>query len=181
MPLFFKKIFTWLITACLLVYTQLNPLYANNFQGITTYYIRYDVKYSNHKITTNRLTMVPAKNDYRPEKFSRSIVSHVIRTGPQESLQSLETLAKKNAFIQRLVQKGLKSINTMNLDTIISYEGMVLTPVNIWIGPYDLKLKGYPYTAQINFAPLAFPDKWESFRQQFKIKEILNDFFLLFQ
>ena len=181
MPRFLKKIFLWFITACLLVHTQLNPLYANTFRGINKYYIRYDVKYSNHQITTNRLTMVPAERDYRPENFSLSPVSHVVRAAPQESKQSLENRVKKNAFTQLLVQKGLKSVSTLNLETIISYEGMVLTPVNIWIGPHDQDLKGYPYTAQINFAPLAFPDKWEFVRQQFKIKETLNDFFLLFK
>jgi len=181
MPQLYKKISPWIITAILLLSAGVNPLYAKPFYGITTYYIRFDMKSSNHKISQDRLTMVPAENDYRPEIFSRVFVSHVLAAGPWKSNHLLEKLVKRQAFIRILEQKGLKSVHTMNNNTLISYEGMVVTPVDMQIGPYDENLGGYPYTAHIDFAPLAFPDEWESLRQKFKIKEILNDFFLLFK
>ncbi len=80
-----------------------------------------------------------------------------------------------------LEQYGLRSTATLNLDTIISYEGVIHAPISLRIAPYDNALEGYPYLAEISFAPLAFPDQWESLKQQFKIKEILNDFILLFK
>ncbi|MDD9304242.1 MAG: hypothetical protein HUK40_18590 [Desulfobacter sp.] len=80
-----------------------------------------------------------------------------------------------------LEQHGLKSVTAHNLDTILSYEGMVCTPMNLQIGPYDKSLKGHPYTAQVQFAPIAFPDQWESLKQKLKIKKIFNDFILLFK
>jgi len=181
MPIFLKKMSLWIIPAFLLILIHFNPLYANNFQGITTYYIRFDIKSSNHKITRDRLTMVPAERDYRPENFSLIPVSHTVKGSPGESGHFLENQIKKHAFITLLEKRGLKSIHTMNNDTVISYEGMVCTPVDFRIGPYDENMEGYPYTANIRFAALAFPDKWETMRQEFQIKEILNDFFLLFK
>lgn len=180
MPRIIKITFPWIIQASLAVLMSLNPLYANSFQGISTYYIRYDVKFSNHKITDEKLTMVPAEKEYRAEIFSQVPVSHMISADLLESKQTLMTLAKKNAFIRLLQQNGLKSITTMNQDTIISYEAVVHTPVEVKIGPYGAAIGGYPYTAHIRFAPLAFPDQWESLRQKFKIKEIFDDFILLF-
>lgn len=125
--------------------------------------------------------MVPAENDYRSEKFSQTPVSDIITAGPQVSNHTLENLAKQKAFIRLLEQKGLKSVHTINQETTLSYEGMVCTPVNMAIGPYDAALGGYPYTAYIQFAPLIFPDQWEALGQKYKIKKILNDFILLFK
>jgi len=181
MPWIIKKIFPWIIQAGLVCLLHLNPLYANSFQGITTYYIRYDVKFSNHKITNGNLTMVPAEKDYRAEIFSQIPVTHVIAADPLESNQTLMLLAQKSVCIRILKQNGLKSVTTMNLDTVIRYEALVNTPLNIKIGPYEPSMLGYPYTAHIHFAPLAFPDQWDSFRRKFKIRKIFDDFILLFK
>lgn len=180
MPWILKKLFTWILPAGLAVLMSLNSLYANSFQGITTYYIRYDVKFSNHKTIGEKLTMVPAEKEYRAEIFSQKPVSNMITADPKESNQTLMLLAKKDAFIRILEQNGLKSLTTMNQDTLIRYEGVVHTPVDLKIGPYGPGIGGYPYTAHIHFAPLAFPDQWESLGQEFRIKEILDEFILLF-
>jgi len=181
MPWILKKTIPWLIPAYLLMSIALNPLNAGSHKGITTYYIRFDTSSLNHKIINETLIMVPAESDYRSENFAQIPLSHVVSASPQTSNRSLENMVKKEAFIRLLEEKGLKSINTMNQNTVISYEGMVQIPVNIRIGPYDKKIGGYTYTAQIRFASLAFPDKWETLQQKFRVKEILNDFFLLFE
>ncbi len=158
-----------------------SSLSAKGTQGITNYYIRLDIKSSAHRITNSKLTMVPAENDYRQENFSRFPVSHLVMATPQESNQILENLAKRNAFMRILEHHGLKSTESLNHETILSYEGMIQTPISLRIGPYDNALGAFPYMAEIQFAPLAFPDQWKSLKDQFKIKEIFNDFILLFK
>ena len=181
MPYFKNRFsFKFLISFLLLVIIP-SFLAAKDIEGITTYYIRLDIKSSAHRITGSKLTMVPAENDFRGENFSRFPISHHIMASPQESNQKLENLAKQNALTRVLEDHGLKSTETLNMDTIISYEGIIHTPVSLRIAPYDKTLEGFPYLAEISFAPLAFPDQWESLKQQFKIKEILSDFIMLFK
>ena len=145
------------------------------------YYIRLDMTSSNHKIIDQRLTMVPAQNDYRAEAFSVQSVSQTITADRQVSDHTLENLAKREAFMEILEQNGLKSVSTLDHTTVISYEGMVRTPIDLQIGPYEEALAGYSFSAQTRFAPVAFPDRWESMKKDFQIKQLLNDFILLFK
>jgi len=181
MPHPLKKILSILTLSSLLVLIPDTYLPAKGSQGITTYYIRLDINSSAHRITNSKLTMIPAENDYRQENFARFSVSHLVKASPQESNQTLENLAKKNAFMRVLEHHGLKSMTNLNHETILSYEGMIQTPVSLKIGPYDYALGAFPYMAGIHFAPLAFPDQWKSLKDQFKIKEIIDDFILLFK
>ncbi|WDP88936.1 MAG: hypothetical protein HUN04_03985 [Desulfobacter sp.] len=167
--------------SALCVAAVFNPLNAKGHQGIATYYIRYDEHSFKHQITGGRLTMIPAERDYRAENFSRIRVAGKITADNRESNHTLENMAKKNAFIKILELNGLKSVTTKGLDTTITYEALVLSPIDLQIGPYERNIGGYAYTAQINFAPMAFPDQWNDLRLKFKIKEIFNDFILLFK
>lgn len=181
MPKSLKSIVLKLSLCFIFVTTYAPHLYAKGSYGIATYYIRLDVKSSNNRITNTQLTMIPAEKDFRPEIFSRISISHVIQASPQETSQRLEDLIKKNTFMRILEQHGLKSAKTLNQDTIISYEGLVHTPISLRITPYDHTRGGYPYMAEVYFAPLSFPDQWESLKDGFRVKEILNDFILLFK
>lgn len=180
-PHFFKKR-GWLITTVFfLILISSSPLSARHLEGISIYYIRFDLKSSSHRITDGKLTMVPSEEDFRAAKFSYFPVSGIIPALPQEAGRTIEAKAKQNAFIQLLQQKGLKSVTTFNYDTIISYEGCVQMPVTLFISPYNDKNKGFPYTARVLFSPLRFPDQWDALRRRFKIKKLLDNFLLFFQ
>ncbi len=180
-PCFIKKTGQLFSTGIIFVLICLKPLAAGPLKEITTYYIRFDLKSSSQRITDGKLTMVPAHEEFRAANFSYFPISGIIPALPQEMAQIIEAKAKQNAFIQLLEQKGLKSVTTLNYDTIISYEGCVQMPVALFISPYDDKNKGFPYTARVLFSPLSFPDQWESLRRRFKIKKLLDNFFLFFQ
>lgn len=180
-PSLIKKRGGLLTAGILLALISFNPLSAGHLEGIATYYIRFDLKSSSQRITDGKLTMVPAHEDFRAANFSYFPVSGIIPALPQEAVQTIEAKAKQNAFIQLLEQKGLKSVKTLNYDTIISYEGCVQVPVALFISPYNDKNKGFPYIARVLFSPLRFPDQWESLRRRFKIKKFLDNFFLFFK
>ena len=180
-PCFIKKTGRLFSTGIIFILICLKPLTAGALKEIGTYYIRFDIKSSNQRITDGKLTMVPAHEEFRAANFSYFPISGIIPALPQEMAQIIEAKAKQNAFIQLLEQKGLKSVTTLNYDTIISYEGCVQMPVALFISPYDDKNKGFPYTARVLFSPLSFPDQWESLRRRFKIKRLLDNFFLFFQ
>jgi hypothetical protein len=180
-PCFIKKTGRLFTTGIVLVLICLKPLVAEPLKEISTYYIRFDLKSSSQRITDGKLTMVPAHEQFKAANFSYFPISGIVPARPQEMGQSIEAKAKQNAFIQLLEQKGLKSVTTLNYDTIISYEGCVQMPVALFISPYDDKNKGFPYTARVLFSPLSFPDQWESLRHRFKIKKLLDNFLLFFQ
>jgi len=180
-PCFIKKTGRLFTTGIVLVLICLKPLVAEPLKEISTYYIRFDLKSSRQRITDGKLTMVPAHEQFKAANFSYFPISGIVPALPQEMAQSIEAKAKENAFIQLLEQKGLKSVTTLNYDTIISYEGCVQMPVALFISPYDDKNKGFPYTARVLFSPLSFPDQWESLRHRFKIKKLLDNLLLFFQ
>ena len=180
-PCFIKKK-GWLLTASLIqVLLCFKPLVAADLNEISTYYIRFDLKSSSQRITDGKLTMVPEYEAFRAANFSYFPISGIITALPQEAAQAIEAKIKQNAFIQLLEQKGLKSVKTFDHDTIVSYEGCVRLPIALYISPYDDENKGFPYSARILFSPLSFPDQWESLHRRFKIKKLLDNFFLFFQ
>lgn len=149
--------------------------------GITRYYVRLDHHFSSHRSVRTIVTMVPAENDYRSLPFSRILVDGMVKASPQSADTRVADLARKAIFSQILESHGLKSIQTLNQDTIVSYEGMIISPADIAISVYDPKKGGYLYTAGVEFSPLAFPDQWTSLQRRYHTKQILNDFFLLFK
>ncbi len=134
--------------------------------GIDTYYVRYDIIYVNHRVADENLLMVPAQNEFRMEKFSQVRIAGVISMTPRESKNRLWTRARDQALKQLLRSRGLTSVETRNMATIVSYEGVVRTPVQIVpdaetapAGPENPPV--FSFTAGTWFAPLAFPDQWQ--------------------
>ena len=68
-----------------------------------------------------------------------------------------------------------------DVDTVISYEGVIITPLNILKNTYNEDQNNYFYEVQVEFSPIAFPDKWETLDIKHRIKEIFYDFFQLFK
>ena len=60
---------------------------------------------------------------------------------------------------------------------MISYEGVVIAPLNIRKQTYNEKQAHYTYEAQLEFSPIAFPDKWETLNLKHRVKKIVCDFF----
>jgi hypothetical protein len=156
-----------------------NSVRAN--EGIEKYYIRYDVKSSKNAISDEKLTMIPAKNEFRAEKFSRASVSGAITAANSEPAADISQQIKEDALKQVLVKRGLKSVIVKDLDTVISYEGAIHSPVTIVSTRFEAQKKQYQYTAQIEFSPIAFPDQWESMGVKHRIKTFFSDFFQLFR
>lgn len=148
--------------------------------AIKIYYVRYDLKSSSHQISDESLLMVPAENEFRTEKFALFSIPCVISMTQGESKNRLIQRAKEAAVKKIVTDRGLKSVKTRNLVTIVSYEGVINTPIQISrISVKDSKF--FTYTAEFEFSPLSFPDQWKSLQMQSMIKEKLNDLFLLFQ
>lgn len=145
------------------------------------FYVRFDIKSSKNKIRNENLIMVPADNDFRAEKFSRISISGVISAAPGESNESVQKRIKENALKNILVNNGLKSIKTKDYDTVVSYEGVIITPLTLIKNIYVEDRNGYMYEVRVEFSPIAFPDRWEALNLKHKIKEIVNDFFQFFK
>ncbi|MBU1196064.1 MAG: hypothetical protein KKE62_00375 [Proteobacteria bacterium] len=151
------------------------------YEGIETYYTRYDIKSSKNQIVTDNLLMTPAKNDFRAEKFSQIFITGVISATSEESGVSTRERIRNDSLKRILVKNGLKSVKTKDLDTVISYEGIIITPVNVIEQRYDNARNNYIYKVQIEFSPVAFPDRWETLHMKYKIKRIFSDFLDLFR
>ena len=176
----FKKNMRSTLAGCLLVIITALPLSAKGSHEITNYYVRLDIKSSNHRITDSKLTMIPAENEYRTEGLQPVSVSRLLVAVEQAARQEIERQARDQALMQILEQNGLKSVTAVNHETIISYEGLVLIPVDLRFSPYDESRQGYPYVANIYFASIAFPDDWDAMKYRSRIREMLNDFIQLF-
>ncbi|MCP4020199.1 MAG: hypothetical protein GY729_00010 [Desulfobacteraceae bacterium] len=150
-------------------------------EGLKHYYLRYDVKSSKHKIANSNLVMVPAKNEFRAVKFELITLSGVIFLTPGESKNSIIQSAKEHALKTILEQKGLKSVKTKDMDTVVSYEGAIITPINIVEKKYDKREQSFYFDATFDFCPIAFPDQWESLGFQHRVKKAFQGFFSLFR
>lgn len=156
-----------------------SPVFAD--EGINYFYIRFDIKSSNNKIQDENLIMTPVNHDFRAEKFSLVSISGVISATPGESIEPVEKRIKENALKNILVNHGLKSVKTKDYDTVVSYEGVVITPLTLKKSIYIEANNGYEYEAGVEFSPIAFPDRWESLNFKAKIKGMLDDFFQFFK
>ncbi|MBU1341601.1 MAG: hypothetical protein KKE44_08205 [Proteobacteria bacterium] len=181
MPDYYKPYVLYILLLAPLILPFVSSRTIHAYEGIQTYYIRYDVKSSNNTIINDNLLMVPAKNDFRAEKFSQISAAGVISAAPFESKTSVDKRIRDNFLKTILVKNGLKSIKTKDLDTIVSYEGAIITPLDIIKTTYREQLNNYGYEAQVEFSPVAFPDKWETLGMKHKIKEIVYDFFQFFK
>ncbi|HGY10770.1 MAG TPA: hypothetical protein ENK36_00200 [Desulfobacterales bacterium] len=181
MPDTYKRhlLVTLLIAALMLPIVSSTAIQA--YEGIETYYIRYDVKSSRNKITGDDLLMIPAKNDFRAENFSQISTTGVISAAQGKSKKSIEKQIRDNALKSILVKNGLKSVKTKDYDTVISYEGVIITPLNILKNNYNEEQNNFIYEVQVEFTPIAFPDQWETLNMKHKIKEIFYNFFQLFK
>lgn len=179
MPEYYKRLLPYMLVPVQIIFliTPVSTIHAE--EGIGTYYIRYDVKSSKNRIINDNLLMVPATNDFRAEKFSRISTTGVISAAPGGSKTSIETRIRDNALKAILINKGLKSVKTKDYDTVISYEGIIIPPLNILKNTYHEDQNQYVYDVQIEFCPIAFPDKWETLNMKCNIKQIIYDFFQL--
>lgn len=163
----------------LIVFIHTTPvIYA--YEGIETFYIRYDVKSSKNTIVDAALLMIPAKDEFRAEKFSQITITGVISSHPAGGRVINDKTVREDALKTILAKNGLKSIKTKDLDTIISYEGVIITPVNILNTIYNKDGDNYSYEVRVEFSPIAFPDKWKTLDMKYKIKKTIYEFFDLF-
>ncbi len=151
------------------------------YEGIETYYIRYDVKSSKNRIIDDNLLMVPTENDFRAENFSHFSATGVISASPGDPGQSVEQQIRNHALKTILLKNGLKSVKTKDHDTVISYEGVITTPLKILEHAYNEKQNHYTYKAQGEFSAIAFPDEWKKLSVKMRIKKMMSDFFDLFK
>ena len=156
-------------------------LWAKTVSGISKYHIRLDRHFSSHRSVKTIVTMVPAENDYRAAQFSLVLVDGIVKADRESAATRIAAMARKAVFTQILESRGLKSIQTLDKNTIVSYEGIIISPADIAISTYTPEKGGYLYTAGVKFSPLAFPDQWESRQRRYHAKKLLNDFFLLFE
>jgi hypothetical protein len=156
-----------------------NDLHAN--QGIKIYYVRYDVKSSENTIIDDNLVMIPAKNEYRAGQFQYVTVTGYVNAGSNTSLKSRDQRIKEHALKTILLQNGLKSINSKDMDTVVSYEGVVKTPIRINEKKYIEFDNRYHYTVAAEFSPISFPDQWERSYMKNRIKKAISGFFDLFK
>ena len=179
MPLF-SNFYHFLFSSALIlgIFIWPKPLIAEH-TPITTYYIRYDIKSSNHRITDENFLMIPAENEFRMENFSQIALPCVISMTPGESKTDTLQRAKKEALKRILNEKGLQSVKTKNGVTIISYEGVIVTPIRISQIP-DNKPTLFSYIAHFKYSPMAFPDRWQGLKIRAAIKEKLHNFLQLF-
>ncbi len=152
-----------------------------SYEGIETYYIRYDIKSSKNKTTNDNLVMIPAMNEFRTKSFSLKSISGTISADPDGSNKSIDDRVQHHALKTLLVHNGLKSVSSKDLDTVLSYEGVIITPLKIINKTYIEYENQYKYDAQIEFSPIAFPNEWEKLHMKNKIKNLFSDFFELFK
>ncbi len=150
-------------------------------EGIRFYYVRYDIKSSANTIIDDNLLMVPAKKEFRAENFSFIRTSGAVSAISGNQKYSVDEQIKKHALSSLLVTNGLKSVKTRDYDTVISYEGVFISPLKIIKKNYNSKQNIYEYDVQVEFSPITFPDKWETLKLKHKIKTIFHDFFKLLQ
>jgi hypothetical protein len=160
----------------------------------------------NYWIVDENLLMVPAQHEFRQENFSQVTLDCVISVTPGESKNRRWTRARDQAVRNLLKTHGLTSAASENLTTIVSYEGVVQSPVQIVPVPSlnpdmppgarasedadasEDSTAGtgtgagvFYFTARAYFAPLSFPDQWKALENRAVIQQKLDEFFQLFR
>lgn len=153
-----------------------------------TAYIRLDVLFGDQAFERANLLMVPADEDYRAEYFSRvRVVGTAGNAGSTSGLDRLSQ-AKHNAIKMLLENQGLCSVknqsatvkNSSHSATIMSYEGAVKLPLTVSEQRYDPVTDTLTVMLTVDFAPLAFPDRWRTMKTKSAVQDYFQDFFSLF-
>jgi hypothetical protein len=149
---------------------------------IRTYYVRYDLTTLNHRLAEENLIMIPAEQDFRAESFSVIFVDCVIPLTPKESENDRAARARDVALKHLLKTQGLPSVSAQDLATILSYEGFIRTPIQI-LGMHTREDSpgAVHYTARVQFAALAFPDRWQGLETRSLIQKKLEAFLKWFE
>lgn len=153
----------------------------SGYEGISMYYARYDVKSSNNRLVDDNLLVAPSAGDFRGENFSLVSISGAISAVDRDPSVDLDTLIQNNALKGILVKNGLKSVQTKDFDTIVSYEGLIKAPVQIIRKSYIEEQNHIMYEAQVEFSPIAFPEKWEYLGVKNRLKGVIKNFIELFK
>ena len=150
-----------------------------------SYYISFDVKTSDGMFNHSNLLMIPAKEEFRLEKFMP-----VKSEGRSEfnSKIDIKSAAKHNALVNLLVKYGLMSIKSQrNLNNLTShdeivmrYEGVVKYPIKILREGYLQDLSAYDVEIEALFSPIAFPDKWSFLYFKMMLFKTFNKFVSIF-
>ncbi len=173
----------------LLLLQTLIPTGSDGSEGIRLYYLRYDIKSSNNMVVDTSLLMVPADNDFRAENFTTVSTKGSVTAVPGDSTRERLDRARENALKLLLEEKGLRSVSTVSsvfsnktagIDTVLSYEGAVMPPMETLSSSYDPQTQCFTAVFKARFTPLAFPDRWKLLQIKTKIKQALQGFISLF-
>ena len=175
--LFRSNIFSALTIVLLFTSSVLLPGYA--YEGISSYYLRYDIQSHKNQLKEERLIMVPVEDEFRAENFSLCTISGTLSARPGELKPMIEKRVREQTLKSVLREKGLKSVKATNYDTIVSYEGVVMVPIQLEM--MNVGKQEIHFRAGIQFSPLAFPDRWETLQSKHRMKQAIQDFFLLFK
>ena len=176
-PDILKKSFIIIIQAILIGLLFFVTIESVNCQGIRHYYIRYDLKSSKYRITDVNLLMIPSENEFRTEKFSYILTVNRISLTPGESAEDFNQKAKQAAIKSVLEKHGLKSVKTKDTDTVISYEGAIITPIQIIEKNCDTEASTCIVKSRLMFSPISFPDQWKKQKVTFRIKTFFKELF----
>ncbi|MBI9092171.1 MAG: hypothetical protein JEZ12_23410 [Desulfobacterium sp.] len=189
MPLIAKTNSVFIVLLGLLTALTLMPTESRGSEGIRVYYLRYDIKSSNNRIVDTNLLMVPADNDFRAENFTTVSTRGSVTAVPGDSTRERLDRARENALKLLLEENGLKSVSTVSsvfsnktagIDTVLSYEGAVIPPMETLSSSYDPQTQCFSAVFKARFTPLAFPDRWKRLQIKTKIKQALQGFISLF-
>ncbi len=176
MPIPGNKFYFPILFFCLLGVPGWPTPLAAALEPITIYHLRYDQIFLNNVLVKDNLVMVPVSKPPGRENFSPISITGVITMTVMESKIDLAARAKTGAFKKLLVNRGLKSLRSTNHQTIVSYEGLVNTPVNL-IGKHDVDAGLFHYRAAIDFYSLPFPGQPRRISPKAWIMEKFDDFF----
>ncbi|MBF0242469.1 MAG: hypothetical protein HQK64_08315 [Desulfamplus sp.] len=178
----------YLVTACypLLIYGK--DGYNEAYSGLKVYYVRFDVKSVNNRVERSNLLMVPAEDDFRQKGFKSVVISGSADYSASETGSlDIQTRAIHNAIKNFLEINGLESVKSqsttvkglahaVNEQTVVSFEGAVRLPYKVLDSSFNKESGIYSVTIHLEFAPLAFPDKWEKMLFKHEIKMLFNQF-----
>ncbi len=175
-------IFSFLLTLC--------SFKAQGDSEVKIFYTRFDMRFIDNRAEKSNLLMVPANNDYRTAKFTTLTISGSASFSAfNQSNLDIQTRAAHNAIKFLLETKGLKSLKSKtttfktslsHAQVVMSYEGAVKVPYRIITKNFDVNTDTYTTQIEIDFAPIAFPDKWKDMEIKHKIKQVFQDFIPFF-
>ncbi|WP_232364042.1 hypothetical protein [Desulforapulum autotrophicum] len=189
MPLIKNSALTFSAAVLLVIVQILGSSPAGANQGIGCYYIRYDIKSSNNRIVDSALVMVPADQEYRTSVFYPHRAGGGTTAVPGNSAEQSLARAQENALKKLLEQRGLKSVSsrssvfsgkTAAMETVISYEGAFLPPIEVVEQNYSPRTESFNAVFLVRFSPIAFPDQWKWLEFKTRVKSIFQDIISLF-